>query len=224
MWPPCPDVAASDVSAARSAAGRREQPTSWSLVPKLRWWRARRSVVGDGLLVFGPAARPPARGQQGVLPRQLAAAAGVPMAEGASFSGAAERCEFAAGWSRGAVKADGLAAGKGVTVCDDTGARRRPPSAALGPDADRRTPLEGREVSRDRVVRRSTALALPAGTRPQARRRWRQGTQHRRHGRLLAPARPRRGQRRAPARRLPPAVLAELAGAVRHSGAPCTRA
>ena len=96
------------------------------------------------------------------------------------------------------VKADGLAAGKGVVVCDT---RRRCARACLrdwygknaipggGSDVLLEERLEGREVSVFALARRARDGAARRGVRLQARRRRRHRPEHRRHGRLFAAAR-----------------------------------
>jgi phosphoribosylamine---glycine ligase len=76
------------------------------------------SLRQDGLTVFGPDAGAARIEGSKAFCREVAAAAGVPMAEGEVFDSLAPAIEYAR--SLGAplvVKADGLAAGKGVTVC-----------------------------------------------------------------------------------------------------------
>jgi phosphoribosylamine---glycine ligase len=117
--------------------------------------------------------------------REVAAAAGVRMARGDSFWALEPALAFArrlaaAPGSRGAVvKADGLMAGKGVTVCDDAAAAETalralfaavPPGAA-GSEADRRSGrppvvvveerLVGAEASLIALCDDHAALALP---------------------------------------------------------------
>ena len=85
-----------------------------------------------GVAVFGPTAAAARIESSKAFCRDVASAAGVPMADGRSF-GPDEReaaVAFAAGFGRGVVvKIDGLAAGKGVTVCD----RPAEASAAIAP-------------------------------------------------------------------------------------------
>jgi phosphoribosylamine--glycine ligase len=80
------------------------------------------ALTEAGFAVFGPSAAAARIESSKAFCREIATAAGVPMADGRSF-GAHERSAavaFAEGFGdRGiVVKADGLAAGKGVTVCD----------------------------------------------------------------------------------------------------------
>ena len=116
------------------------------------------------------------------------------------------------------VKADGLAAGKGVTVCDDLdeaiAADRTTAVAAAGPVVVEER-LERSRGEPHRPVRRSRRARPAARPRPQAPRRRRPRAEHRRDGRLLAAARPARRGRRRPARALPPADPGR-AGPARH--------
>lgn len=75
-----------------------------------------------GVAVFGPSREAAMIESSKAFCHEVAAAAGVPMARGGSFRdpGGARRfvAELAAAGRNAVVKADGLAAGKGVTVCD----------------------------------------------------------------------------------------------------------
>jgi phosphoribosylamine--glycine ligase len=75
-----------------------------------------------GIAVFGPSLAAARIESSKAFCHEIAAAAGVPMARAASFHEAALARRFAAellmGGHGAVVKADGLAAGKGVTVCD----------------------------------------------------------------------------------------------------------
>jgi phosphoribosylamine---glycine ligase len=127
--------------------------------------------VGDaldaaGIAVFGPSAAAARIEASKAFCHEIAEAAGVPMARSGAFASADEAGAFArllAGEGRGiVVKADGLAAGKGVTVCDsldealwaiDTAVR-----AGLVVVEER---LEGREASLMALCDGRDALALP---------------------------------------------------------------
>jgi phosphoribosylamine--glycine ligase len=77
-------------------------------------------LAAVGIPVFGPSARAAALEGSKAFCREVAEAAGVPMARGRAFTDPIAAIEFAAELDgRAAVKADGLAAGKGVTVCHD---------------------------------------------------------------------------------------------------------
>ena len=77
-----------------------------------------------GAAVFGPSKAAARIESSKAFCREVAEAAGVPMAEGRSFANAADGLAFARrvceapGSSGVVIKEDGLAAGKGVTVCD----------------------------------------------------------------------------------------------------------
>jgi phosphoribosylamine--glycine ligase len=75
-----------------------------------------------GIAVFGPSRAAARIESSKAFCHEIAAAAGVPMARAGSFGDAAGARRFAAELADGGrgvvVKADGLAAGKGVTVCD----------------------------------------------------------------------------------------------------------
>ncbi|MGA3058145.1 MAG: phosphoribosylglycinamide synthetase C domain-containing protein [Candidatus Limnocylindrales bacterium] len=83
------------------------------------------ALMGAGVPVFGPSRAAARIEWSKSFCRDVAAAAGVRMARGRDFTALEPALAFArdlagAHWSRGVVvKADGLAAGKGVTVCDD---------------------------------------------------------------------------------------------------------
>ena len=124
------------------------------------------TLIGAGIAVFGPTAAAARIETSKTFCRAIAAAAGVPMADGRSFDegerGAAVAYARTLAGERGGVviKADGLAAGKGVSVC------RTADEAA---DAIELTPskivveerLEGAEASLIALVDGSDALALP---------------------------------------------------------------
>ena len=80
------------------------------------------ALTDAGFPVFGPTAAAARIESSKAFCHEIAAAAGVRMARAGSFADAAEAVAFArelAAGGRGVVvKADGLAAGKGVTVCD----------------------------------------------------------------------------------------------------------
>ena len=124
-----------------------------------------------GMAVFGPGAEGARLEGSKSFCRDIATAAGVPMAEGASF----ESLPTALGYAQRlgpplVVKADGLAAGKGVTVCDTLGEAEQAlvDALVLGVfgSAGRRVvverALEGREASVIVICDESAALALPA--------------------------------------------------------------
>ena len=81
--------------------------------------------IAAGFAVFGPSQAAARIESSKAFCHEIAAAAGVPMADASSFraADAARRiaAELAAGGRGVVVKADGLASGKGVTVCDSLG-------------------------------------------------------------------------------------------------------
>jgi phosphoribosylamine--glycine ligase len=80
------------------------------------------ALQGAGIAVFGPTAAAARIETSKAFCHEIARAAGVPMARSGAFDSAAEAAAFArelVAEGRGiVVKADGLAAGKGVTVCE----------------------------------------------------------------------------------------------------------
>lgn len=78
------------------------------------------ALQAAGFTALGPGAAGARLEASKSVTRAVATAAGVPMAAGASFEQVAPALAFAAGldWQV-VVKADGLAAGKGVTICGD---------------------------------------------------------------------------------------------------------
>lgn len=123
-----------------------------------------------GIATVGPsAAAARLEGSKDVC-RDVARAAGVPIAEGATFTDAtAALADVRARDGRVVVKADGLAAGKGVTVCDDVTTAEAAVRAAMLDGvfgaAGRTVVLEevlvGREVSVIALCDESAVLALP---------------------------------------------------------------
>ncbi|MGH2407601.1 MAG: phosphoribosylamine--glycine ligase, partial [Candidatus Limnocylindrales bacterium] len=123
-----------------------------------------------GIAVFGPDAAAARIEGSKAFCRDVARAAGVPMAEGADFTDSPLAIAYAA--RLGAplvVKADGLAAGKGVTVCatvDEAEAAIRGAldGGVFGRAGQRvvvEAELSGPEVSVVAITDGSTALALP---------------------------------------------------------------
>jgi phosphoribosylamine--glycine ligase len=119
-----------------------------------------------GIPVFGPNAAAARIESSKAFCHKIAASAGVPMARSGAFDSAAEASAFgrelAADGHGVVVKADGLAAGKGVTVCDG-------PDEAMGAiEAAARAGtvvveerLQGREASLIALCDGRDALALP---------------------------------------------------------------
>lgn len=129
-----------------------------------------------GFAVFGPSAAAARIESSKAFCHEIAEAAGVRMARGAAFDDASTATVFAAelaATGRGVViKADGLAAGKGVTVCDTADEAARAIDALFaGADADDGASaprvvveerLRGREASLIALCDGSDAIGLPA--------------------------------------------------------------
>jgi phosphoribosylamine--glycine ligase len=120
---------------------------------------------------FGPSARAAEIEGSKARCRAIADAAGIPIARGAAFSRVDAAVDYARGLGgRCVVKADGLAGGKGVTVCDRAEEAEAAIVAALDGgafgDAGRRIVieerLEGHEASVIALCDGGTALAFPA--------------------------------------------------------------
>ncbi len=169
-----------------------------------------------GIAVFGPDREAARLETSKAFCHEVAEAAGVRMPRARAFrageTAAAEAFvrELDAAGAGAVLKADGLAAGKGVIVTEDVAQAIGLLPAFLagqpgdGPALVIEERLEGREASVIAICDGTRAVALPAGARPQAPVRRRPGPEHRRHGRLLAAAGPRRRRRRARPRDGPP--------------------
>jgi len=100
------------------------------------------ALSAAGIAVFGPSRAAARIESSKAFCRDVAAAAGVPMARGAAFGVAAEAVAFAreicAGRRGCVVKLDGLAAGKGVTICEDVESAEATIRAAFNPAVDGR--------------------------------------------------------------------------------------
>ena len=127
--------------------------------------------VADGLIdaripVFGPSAAAARIESSKMFCRDIALAAGVPMANGRAFAAddraaaAAYAADLAAGGGV-VVKEDGLAAGKGVTVCSTVDEAEAAIAATDGPVVIEER-LAGREVSVIAICDGRTAIGLPA--------------------------------------------------------------
>jgi phosphoribosylamine--glycine ligase len=127
------------------------------------------ALIDAGIAVFGPTAAAARIESSKAFCREVATAAGVPMARGRAF-GAADRrdavqlaTEFARtgdGAGGVVVKADGLAAGKGVVVCDTVDEAADAIRALVG-DLVVEELLDGREASVIALCDGRDALALP---------------------------------------------------------------
>lgn len=121
-----------------------------------------------GIAVFGPGAAAARIESSKAFCHDVATAAGVRMARAEVFTAAGPATAFAAGLATGeagcVVKADGLAAGKGVTVCDDAAAAARAIDAlfeAPGAIVVVEERLVGREVSLIALCDGRDVVALP---------------------------------------------------------------
>jgi len=123
------------------------------------------ALAGAGFAVFGPTAAAARIESSKAFCREIAEAAGVPMARGRAFAETdpSAGVAYAMGLDhegRVVVKADGLAAGKGVAVCDTLDEAAA--AIAAQPDAfvvEER--LEGREASVIAICDGRQAVALP---------------------------------------------------------------
>ena len=124
------------------------------------------ALAKAGFAVFGPSAAAAAIETSKAFCREVAEAAGVPMARGRAF-GAEEQAaarafvhDLAAGGAGIVVKADGLAAGKGVVVCDTAAEADRALAELEGPVVVEER-LLGREASVIALCDGRDALGLP---------------------------------------------------------------
>jgi phosphoribosylamine--glycine ligase len=124
------------------------------------------ALLSAGIPTFGPTAAAARIEWSKSFCREIAEAAGVPMARGRGFGPDEhdEALSFVADIARGGagvvVKADGLAAGKGVTVCRDREEAAAAIRSTAGPLVIEER-LIGREVSLIAIVDRTDALAFP---------------------------------------------------------------
>jgi len=77
-------------------------------------------LIAEGIAVFGPTAAAAQIEASKSFAKDVMRAANVPIAEGTLFDDRASALEFAMSAGACVVKLDGLAAGKGVIVCDDS--------------------------------------------------------------------------------------------------------
>jgi len=124
------------------------------------------ALVTAGVQTFGPTAAAAMIESSKAFCREIAIAAGVPMATGRAFAAedrgvAADYVAELAALGGIVVKADGLAAGKGVTVCDTAGGAVAAIAATDGPLVIEER-LRGREASVIAICDGRTALTLPA--------------------------------------------------------------
>ena len=122
-----------------------------------------------GIAVFGPSRAAARIESSKAFCHEVATAAGVPMARAGTFSEPAGARRFAAELAAGGqgvvVKADGLAAGKGVTVCDSLAEAERAIEGLLGGNASALIVIEerltGPEASLIALCDGLDAIALP---------------------------------------------------------------
>jgi phosphoribosylamine--glycine ligase len=126
------------------------------------------ALIAAGIAVFGPTAAAASIESSKAFCHDIAAAAGVRMARAAAFEDAVPAVAFAraldADGAGIVVKADGLAAGKGVTVCDDLAGAAAAIAAVLEAPGARvvvEERLHGREASLIALCDGREALALP---------------------------------------------------------------
>src|SRR5437870_1798657 len=122
------------------------------------------ALIAAGIPVFGPTAAAARIETSKAFCREVAAAAGISMADGRSFAAdeKAAAISFVAEFGdRGVVvKADGLAAGKGVTVCDAPDQAAAAIASLEGPFRVEAR-LTGPEASLIAICDGRTAVALP---------------------------------------------------------------
>ena len=196
------------------------------------------ALSAAGIAVFGPSAEAARIESSKAFCHEVAAAAGVRMARAGVFDDAKAALAFAASLAADGhgvvVKADGLAAGKGVTVCETLAEAERA-IAALAPGRSARAGAGPWVVVEERLVGREASLIALCDGRdavalPMARDHKRLldgdlGPEHGRDGRLQPVAGPpgcvgrRRSSRPSIARSWP-----NWPGAGPRSVAPCTPA
>src|SRR5829696_260148 len=123
------------------------------------------ALIDAGFAIFGPTAAAARIEASKSFCRDIALAAGVPMADGRSFvagdrAAATAYAEELAARGGVVVKEDGLAAGKGVSVCDTGAEAARAISANHGSIVIEER-LRGREASVIAICDGRTAVALP---------------------------------------------------------------
>ncbi len=132
------------------------------------------AIAAAGIPVFGPSAAAARIESSKAFCHEIGEAAGIPMARARAFAALGPARAYAAELARTGdgvvIKADGLAAGKGVTVCDD-GAQADEALAAVFADGDDpggaprvvvEERLRGPEASVIALCDGTRALALPA--------------------------------------------------------------
>jgi len=132
------------------------------------------AVARSGIPVFGPSAAAARIESSKAFCHEIAEAAGIPMARGRAFAALVTARAYAAALAREGngvvIKADGLASGKGVTVCDGVAEADEALAAVFAagdaPDGALRVVVEerlrGPEASVIALCDGAAALALPA--------------------------------------------------------------
>ena len=230
----CP--ASTRSTARRSSRRRGRARPSWSSSgPRRRSPPASPTRCGrPGSRCSGRRGGRPDRDRSKAFCHEVAEAAGVPMARAArsrpttarrpSRSSASSASAAAASCSRRTASPPARAS----TVCDDadagaTGARIEAPARPGDRRSSSRSGSTGREASVIALCDGRTAVALPAARDHKRLLRRRRGPEHRRHGRVLAAAGPRRRRgRRDPRTRSIGRSSPSSPAAARRSAAPCT--
>jgi phosphoribosylamine--glycine ligase len=131
------------------------------------------ALQAAGIATFGPTRAAARIESSKAFCREVAEAAGVPMARGRAFDDPSAARAFAAGLVADAggvvVKADGLAGGKGVTVCVDLAAAESAIEALFAADAGARVVVEERLSA---FRRRATTSGSGTATRAPTRAGW----------------------------------------------------
>ena len=163
-----------------------------------------------GVACFGPSAAAARLEGSKAFAKEVMAAAGVPTGGHAVVESVEDGLAAIDGYPA-VIKADGLAAGKGVVIAGDERTAREALEAMLVERRFGDTPvvveefLDGDELSLLAICDGETRAPARPGARLQAHRRRRHRPQHRRDGLLLAGAGGRRRARGADPRRGPPA-------------------
>ena len=150
-----------------------------------------------GLRIWGPNQKAAQFESSKVFSQRFMEKYGIPTAKAGTFSDAAEAKRFAASiGGQCAVKADGLALGKGVLICANVAEANRAIDeilvskafGAAGANIVIQEFLEGMEISLHALCDGKTARLFPTVAGPQARAGRRPGFEHRRHGHIFADA------------------------------------
>ncbi len=149
----------------------------------------------DGLRIWGPNQKAAQFESSKVFSQDFMEKYGIPTARAGTFTDPPAASRFAASLGgRCAVKADGLALGKGVLICRDMAQADHAIEEVLvkkafggaGASIVIQELLEGMEISLHALCDGTDRQALPHLPGPQARAGRRPGSEHRRHGHLFA--------------------------------------